>query len=72
MALVVTMSRGPGMTPFSMASFRPTSAYPAPSVPRSLRVVIPAMRLLSAWTTPRAVRSASDSSRTWSVQGVSS
>ena len=45
-ARVTTSIRGPGMMPCATASRRPTSEYPAPSVPRSRIVVKPAISVL--------------------------
>src|SRR5207237_1742461 len=44
MASVETNIRGPGRTPRAIAVFRSTSAYMAPSVPRSRIVVKPFIR----------------------------
>lgn len=63
-ALVVTIIRGPGMIPWLIACLMPTSAYPAPSVPRSRVVVMPAISVARAATVARAVRTASGSNRT--------
>ena len=71
MARVATIRRGPGMIPESIACFNPTSAKPAPSVPRSRAVVKPASKVLRACTVARAVRTANDSLVTWSSQLVS-
>src|SRR5579863_1141517 len=71
MARVTTSMRGPGMMPCSIACLMPTSELPAPSVPRSRIVVKPAISVLRAWTTARAVRTASGSANTWTFQGVS-
>ena len=54
-----------------MASLIPTSPLPAPSVPKSRIVVNPAIRVLRACTTARAVRSARGSCRTCVFHNVS-
>ena len=59
MAFVDAHIRGPGMMPCAIASLRPTSAYPAPSVPRSRALVNPAINCARAWFTARATRRAS-------------
>jgi hypothetical protein len=46
------------MMPWSIACLMPTSAKPAPSVPRSRAVVKPAISVERACATARAVRSA--------------
>ena len=59
------------MIPCSMARRSWTSVSNAPSVPRSRSVVMPALRVVPAWATARAIRRPSGSLRTWSSHSVS-
>ena len=55
-ARVATNIRGPGMTPRLIAVFTSTSAYMAPSVSRSRRVVKPFRRAVRAAAVARMAR----------------
>src|ERR1039458_615302 len=65
MALPLTLMRGPGISPESMALRTAESAEPAPSVPMSRSAVKPAIRSSRAAISARIVRSGTDSTTVW-------
>ena len=64
---MATNNRGPGMMPRLIAVFTSTSAYMAPSVSRSRRVVKPFSSAVFAATVARMVRYGIDSLSNWIV-----